>query len=322
MDWETATELIFKIAQKASNTVPGYVKLGYACNNNCLFCTAAWKKKYGDRDTRTIMDEIKRIVDQDKVSTMIYSGGEPTIRTDLIDIFRHAKSLGIDYQNIQTNTRKLSDQGYLTDLRDAGLTSCFVSVHGSDASVHDRLTRSPGAFEQTCSGLANLDHLGMPFVTNTVICTQNYRQLSELVTFLGETFRSILHIKLSYPRLQGGAVDNLSTVIVPVWEVAQFVREAIDQGKKIGGAVETEFIPICLLGARYQSADIFFNSRVNLSDLAFSDSNYSRPQGAVFYEVCSHCEVVKYCCGFDKLHDETFGDNSCFNPVSFMDLAP
>ncbi len=92
---------------------------------------------------------------------------------------------------------RLSDRVHLEDLRDAGLTSCFVSIHGPEASVHDWLTRSPGAFDQTCAGLANLDGLGIPFVTNTVICRQNYRLLSELVVFLGRTFPSVNTIKLT-----------------------------------------------------------------------------------------------------------------------------
>jgi len=169
VDWEAATKVIFKVAQNASRKVQGYIKLGYACNNRCLFCTAEWKKRHGDRDTRTILDEVERIFREDQVGTMVYSGGEPTVRPDLPGILRHAKGLGIGEQNIQTNARQLSDRGYLKHLRDAGLTSCFVSIHGPDQGIHDWLTLTSGAFEQTCAGLANLESFGMRFVTNTVI---------------------------------------------------------------------------------------------------------------------------------------------------------
>jgi MoaA/NifB/PqqE/SkfB family radical SAM enzyme len=321
MDWETATKVIFKVAQNAPKRVYGYVKLGYACNNSCLFCTAEWKKRHGDRDTRTVMDEIERIVCEDHVVTMVYSGGEPTVRPDLPEILRYAKGLGIDEQNIQTNARRLSDRVYLEDLRDAGLTSCFVSIHGPEAGVHDWLTRSPGAFDQTCAGLANLDGLGMPFVTNAVICKQNYRHLGALVTNLSRTFPSIGTIKLSYPRLQGGAADNLSQVVTPLWEVAPFVRDAIDRGIEAGVYVETEFVPICLLGKRFDRTDNFNTTRVNLSDLAFSDSNYYRPPGQIFYEACGKCDVRDQCSGIDTLHHEKFGYNSCFKPISFADLT-
>jgi len=320
MDWEAATKLILKAAQYAPRKVYGYVKLGYACNNNCLFCTAEWKKRHGDRNTRTVMNEVERIIHEDQVCTMVYSGGEPTVRSDLLEILRHAKSLGIDEQNIQTNGRKLSDMRYLEDLRNAGLTSCFVSIHGPVPGVHDWLTRSPGAFDQTCTGLANLDGLRMPLVTNTVICKQNYRLLGELVTYLGRKFQSICTIKLSYPRLQGGAADNLSQIIVPLWEAAPFVLDAIDRGAEAGVYVETEFVPFCLLGKRFDRTDNFSTTRVNLSDLAYTNSNYCRQPGQVFYEACGQCDVRNRCSGIDTLHHEAFGEGSFFRPVSLADM--
>jgi MoaA/NifB/PqqE/SkfB family radical SAM enzyme len=321
VDWETATRIVFKLAQNASRRVEGYIKLGYACNNNCLFCTAAWKKRHGDRDVQVVMDEVERIVSEDQVHRMIYSGGEPTVRSELPEILGHAKHLGVHDQNIQTNGRRLSDRNYLELLRSAGLTSCFVSIHGPDAGIHDRLTRSPGAFHQTCAGLANLDRLAMCFVTNTVIVKQNYRVLSEHVSFLAQTFPSVRKIKLTYPRLQGGAADNLSEIIAPLWEVAPFVRAAIESGMKMGVQVETESMPICLLNRKYDVVDNFSGARVNLSDLNYSDSNYYRSSGDIFYEVCDTCDVRSHCYGIDSLHHETFGEHSCFSGVSFADLA-
>ncbi len=321
MDWETATKMIFKVAQNVPRRAEGYVKVGYACNNNCRFCTAEWKKCHGDRNTDTIMDEVERIMSEDQVYRMIYSGGEPTVRPDLPEILRHAKNVGVRDQNIQTNARRLSDRGYFESLCEAGLTSCFVSIHGPKAGIHDWLTRSPGAFGLTCAGLANLERVGMCFVTNTVICKQNYPHLSEVVSFLGQTFPSVRKIKLSYPRLQGGAADNLSQVVSPLWEVAPFVRAAIDTGIKMGICVETEFVPICLLDRKYDMVDNFYRTRVNLSDLNYTDANYQRPSGDIFYAVCATCDVRNHCFGLDLLHHEVFGENSCFAPVSFADLT-
>jgi MoaA/NifB/PqqE/SkfB family radical SAM enzyme len=243
------------------------------------------------------------------------------VRNDLAEILRRAKRLGIDHQHIQTNGRRLGEPGHLEVLRDAGLTSCLVSIHGPEPRIHDWLTRSNGAFAQTCAGLGNLDRLKIPFSTNTVICKQNYRLLREVVTLIGGTFPSVSKIKLCYPRLQGGAADNLSEVIAPLWEVAPFVRAAIDTGMEMGIEVETEFVPICLLGTRYDRVDNFYTAHVNLSDLHYTDSQYYRPPGGVFYEVCGTCDVRHRCRGIDTLHHEAFGENSCFAPVSFSDLA-
>jgi MoaA/NifB/PqqE/SkfB family radical SAM enzyme len=61
------------------------IKVGYACNNNCLFCTAAWKKGLGERDTQTLFDEVERVVARDGIGRIVYSGGEPTVRDDLAE---------------------------------------------------------------------------------------------------------------------------------------------------------------------------------------------------------------------------------------------
>jgi sulfatase maturation enzyme AslB (radical SAM superfamily) len=321
VDWEAAAKIILRVAQNADRAVDGYVKLGYACNNNCLFCTAEWNKRHGDRDTRSVLEEVERILSEDHVNRMVYSGGEPTVRQDLPEILMHTRRLGIDAQHLQTNGRKLGAMDYLETLRDAGLTSCFVSIHGPTPAIHDGLTRTAGAFQQTRQGLANLECLGMRFFTNTVICKQNYRLLPQMVSFLADTFPSVAKIKLCYPRLQGGAADNLSQIIAPVWEVAPFVQAALEKGTELGMDVETEFMPLCMLGTRYDRVDNFYTTRVNLSDLHWSDADYSRPPGDIFYEVCDSCDVRNQCLGVDSLHHEAFGENPCFKPVSFADLA-
>ena len=65
--------------------------------------------------------------------------------------------------------------------------------------------------------------------------------------------------------------------------------------------VETEFMPLCMLGTRYDRVDNFYTTRVNLSDLHWFDADYSRPPGDIFYEVCDSCDVRNQCLGVDSL---------------------
>ena len=162
----------------------------------------------------------------------------------------------------------------------------------------------------------------MRFFTNTVICKQNYRLLSEIVSFIARTFPSVAQIKLTYPRLQGGAADNLSQIIAPVWEVAPFVRPAIDKATELGANIETEFMPLCLLGPTYDRADNFYgNTSTICRTFIGTDPDYVRPLGDIFYEACEACDLRNQCFGIDTLHHEAFGENPCFKPVSFADLA-
>jgi sulfatase maturation enzyme AslB (radical SAM superfamily) len=322
MSWESAITLRRMAAQNASKAKYADIKVGYSCNNDCLFCTVSWKRGPGDRDTPTLLNEVERIVSQDGVDRIVYSGGEPTFREDLAEVLRRAKALGIAEQNIQTNGRRLHNPGYLETLHEAGLTSCFVSIHGPDAPTHDLLTQRPGAFQQTCAGLKNVDRLRIRFTTNTVVCRQNYRSLRSLIRFLGSSFNSIEKAKLSYPELQGGAADNLFQIVAPLWEVAPYIREAIDVGNEAGVYVVTEYVPACLLGMHYRRADeLAARTRISLSDLHHIDSNWRRPNDGVFYEACKECDLQKFCCGAHPRHHEAFGERSCFTPISLADVG-
>ena len=320
MNWESAVKIRRMAAQNALRAKYGYVKVGYSCNNDCLFCTASWKKRHGDRATQTILEEVERIVSQDRVDKLVYSGGEPTLRGDLAEVLRHAKELGIAEQDIQTNGRRLHKKAYLEALHEAGLTSCFISIHGPDAPTHDGLTQRPGSFEQTCEGLANTNRLGITFATNTVVCRQNYRNLGSLIRFLGSSFSSINMAKLSYPNLQGGAADNLSQVVAPLWEVAPYIRDAIRIGIETGVDVMTEFVPFCLHGIYYHRADYLGVPKLSVSDLTFTDSDWRDPNDGVFYEVCRECDLRNFCCGVHPLHHEEFGEHLCFTSISLAVL--
>lgn len=316
MIWESAIKLRRLAAQNAQRAKYGYIKLGYSCNNNCLFCTASWKKKHGDRQTRTVLDEVERIIRQDQVNKLVYSGGEPTVRNDLFKILSHAKRLGVADQDIQTNGRKLQHEDYIVGLRTAGLTSCFISLHGHDADTHDFLTQTPGSFAETCRGLYNTNRSGITFATNTVVTKQNYHSLESLVRFLGGSFPSISMVKLSYPNLQGGAADNLSGIVAPLWEVAPYIISAIKIGIDIGIRVMTEFMPFCFHGDYYSRADYFNTPRLSLSDVNIVESDWQDPRDAVFYSACSKCDLLNLCCGIHPLHHKTFGEHSCFTAVS------
>lgn len=323
MDWKTAVRIIAKVGYSSALPKSGYVKLGYSCNNHCLFCTAEWKKRHGDRDTATILEEISRIVLEEKVDRLVYSGGEPTIRGDLPQIIAYARRMGVRQQVIQTNARRLRELAYVQALQQAGVTSCFVSVHGCDASTHDGLTRRPGSFRQTCAGMDNLQRLGVSFSTNTVVCKQNLQSLKQLVTFLRSNFPALTKAKLSYPNLQGGAMDNLFQVVAPLWEVASSIRDAIEWGTDEELSVDTEFVPLCLIGMYYDRASELTPVRYHVSDVTFRIPNWDhrcRSQDHVYYLACDACDLRLYCCGIHPLHHEAFGENACFQAVSFSTM--
>lgn len=107
------------------------------CNLNCPVCFASASAK-GTKDPS--LDDIRESL-QDMLQTggpfnLQLSGGEPTVRDDLATIIRMAKQMGFQYIQLNTNGIRIAlEEGYLLELKEAGLDSVFLQFDGlTDAS--------------------------------------------------------------------------------------------------------------------------------------------------------------------------------------------
>jgi radical SAM protein with 4Fe4S-binding SPASM domain len=162
------------------------------CQNKCLFCYAESPNR-GAQVREMTTDEVKtvidRIYDDAHCPTVSFTGGEPTLREDLPELVRYAKSKGMRV-NLITNGLKCSDSAYVAGLREAGLDSAQVSLEGPTPQVHDLVVRHPGAFEHTTKAVHVLRAAGIHTHTNTTICGSNRAHLTELVDYIADELHS------------------------------------------------------------------------------------------------------------------------------------
>ena len=145
--------------------------VGYSCNNNCWFCSEMRNKGKPDKDTRTVKSELFNSR-KNGFQRIVFTGGEPTIRPDIVELVSYAKSLGFEEIFIITNGRMLFYEELARRLAEAGLTHILFSLHGPNAAVHDCLTRSPGSFKQTVQGIKNMVNTHRVLVENNTVITQ------------------------------------------------------------------------------------------------------------------------------------------------------
>jgi MoaA/NifB/PqqE/SkfB family radical SAM enzyme len=172
-----------------------HICLGADCNNNCLFCMeedrTARKTRLSRIDTSTAR---KILAESPTREEIMFTAGEPTLRADLPDLIGYAATLGYGRIGMITNGRRLSYEGYARKLVGAGLNYVLVSIHGHTARLHDGQTRTPGSFEQTVAGMANLVRISnaapgtLKFVCTTVLNRRNMAGVADHVRFL-RTFR-------------------------------------------------------------------------------------------------------------------------------------
>lgn len=158
--------------------------LTYRCNNDCLHCYNARPREYPELDTASW----KRIIDrlwELGVPHIVFTGGEPTLRSDLPELIAHAESNG-QITGLNTNARRLQNQMYIEQLVDAGLDHVQITVESCDEAVHNEMVHAPGAFRQTIEGLRWALASKLYVMTNTTMLQTNVHTIPRTLDFLAD----------------------------------------------------------------------------------------------------------------------------------------
>ena len=225
------------------------IKVGYACNENCTFCHTADMRHIDDSAARVDwkIDRAKRL----GYAMVVLSGGEPTMRPELLRWARRAAGLGLDF-GLVTNGLMLSYPHVTDELIDAcRLRYVYMSLHGGTPKVHGSVVRAD-TFDQAIGAVGLLHGRVQDLTANCVITTANLPHLRGLVDRLAGFPELTLKFSMTQPK---GAANRAFDVIVPdVEECAEAVRDAIAYGtaqRRDRGAAGPHFahdgIPFCLL---------------------------------------------------------------------------
>ena len=154
----------------------------YRCNNDCFHCYNARERTYPEISTWQWFQIIDRLWNIG-IPHVVFTGGEPTLRSDLPELIAYAESKG-QITGLNTNARRLSDRRYLTGLIDAGLDHVQVTVESHNPVVHDHMVHAKGAWNQTIAGLRNALDTPLYVMTNTTMLQQNSPYIAETLDFL------------------------------------------------------------------------------------------------------------------------------------------
>lgn len=156
----------------------------YRCNNDCAHCYNARPRNYPELPTEKwyqVLDQLWAI----GIPHIVFTGGEPTLRSDLPQLIAHAEHNG-QITGINTNGRRLSDRNYVESLVSAGLDHVQITMESYDASIHDTMVNAHGAWKQTVAGIRNVLETPLYVMTNTTMLTPNSSTLGKTLDFLAE----------------------------------------------------------------------------------------------------------------------------------------
>jgi len=284
------------------------IKVGFSCNNNCRFCVQAHNRAKGDRTT----EEIKRDLEESRkrCRSVVFTGGEVTIRKDVFEIVGYAKDLGYETIQIQSNCRMISSMSFLKQLINAGANEFSPALHGHIPELHDYLTRAKGSFYQAVQAIKNLRELNQTILTNTVVVKPNYRYLPKIADLLVKL--NVDQFQFAFVHPIGNAYKNYDS-IVPVMSLAMpYIHKGLQIGIDAGIRVMAEAMPYCMMKGyeNYASERVIPSTEIKTGDSFDGDYTNTRvTEGKVKFEQCKECKYDKMCEGPWKEYPEKFGSD-------------
>lgn len=157
------------------------------CNLHCRYCFADPENAAADPPADHIKEQIRDIAARCGRPLLQLSGGEPTMRDDLPELVREAKSAGCSYVQVNTNGIRLAqDPAYVQALAEAGLDIVFLQFDGTRDDIYRQLRGRPLLEEKTRAiEVCGRAGIGVTLVP-TVVPGVNDQNLGELVRFAAQ----------------------------------------------------------------------------------------------------------------------------------------
>ena len=149
--------------------------LTYKCNNNCYFCYTGGPHKVAELTTKEWKKALDKIWESG-VPQVVFTGGEPTLRKDLVELVDHAQEF---VTGLVTNGRRLARLA--SDLRRVSLDYVQVSLEAPTAAVHDKMVGVNGAWKETVDGIQAGLKSGLEVITNTTLTKDNASVFPDLM---------------------------------------------------------------------------------------------------------------------------------------------
>ena len=284
------------------------IRLGFRCNQRCSFC---WQGRHWPEPPSELY---ARWVDETAalgVTSITFSGGEPTLHPDLPALVARAASkvptVGVA---VQTNAVRLSDVAYLHRLIEAGLQIALVSYHSADPAVSDAMTGARGSHARTVDGiLACLRHgrFGKPEVRlNCLVERANVAGLEEHARDVVRRFvtpfpdNPVRVVEYSYPNQAFDqeywrrSVAPLDEVRGPLAAAARLLRSAGAQVSLFSGCG----FPACALA----------DAPELIRPVALDTLDAKDTEGRVYGAACDGCALRRGCLGLRHEYVQVHGE--------------
>lgn len=214
-------------------------ELTHRCPLQCAYCSnpvelEAASRELSTKDWLRIIDELAEI----GVLQIHFSGGEPTVRKDLVQLVQHASARGL-YSNLITSAVMLS-RDKLEALADAGLNHVQISVQGAQAALADRVGGFKNGHAKKIEVAAWVRELDLPLTINAVMHRQNLAQLPQIIDLAVELQAD--RIEVASVQYYGWALKNRAALMPSREQIEAATATVTAARARLKGILEIDYV--------------------------------------------------------------------------------
>ncbi len=185
-------------------------ELTYRCPLQCPYCSNPLSIASIGNELST--DEWFSVMRQARAMGAVqlgFSGGEPLVRPDLIELITEARRLGF-YTNLITSGVGM-DADKVAAFREAGLDHIQISFQASSEELNNYFAGNQKAFSQKLAMAKAVKAQGYPMVLNFVLHRQNIDQVDQILELSLELAAD--YVELANTQYYGWALHNRAQLL-------------------------------------------------------------------------------------------------------------
>ncbi len=232
-----------------------FFDITYRCNLKCFYCFSNDNNLKKMAKNGLTVSEIKNILKDLSVSgtkVVEFSGGEPLMQKDFLEILRYSKALGLEISFVSNGT--LFSKEICEELVTL-VTNVNITLRGCDEFSHDKATGVEGSYVKTINSIKLLNSYGIKVGILYDPTYLNYENIYDYFTYLieieGVKLNSIFLNRINIRNIDNHGTEKKSYCLQTIEEYEIAFGQLDRIFTEYGIFIEIEAFPLCKVNEKY-----------------------------------------------------------------------
>ncbi len=186
--------------------------ISWNTTNGCnMYCAHCYRDAGCKADEELSTDEAKKMlreIAKAGFKIMIFSGGEPMTRPDIVELVQYATDLHM-FPVFGTNGTLITPE-LAKKLKAAGTRGVGISLDSLDKAKHDKFRSFPGGWDGAVRGMMNCKDAGIPFQIHMTVMDWNQHEIEDMVDYAQKIGAHAVHFFFLVPTGRAKTIEEES----------------------------------------------------------------------------------------------------------------